>query len=151
MQEIGKYVVYACQSKNGTHNYLSYFMTHSRFWPLKFSKKATGQSKWLIFEFFKTFAMIEFPLQPIDLVREPFRVLNTNNQSWKMNKNKSESGLSFRNKKSSKLSTPKIQNFTTSAIFIGQSSVNMADIVLLLMTHNGYYRPDRSAIRLSRL
>ena len=41
----------------------------------------------------------EFPLQPIDLVREPFRVLNTNNQSWKMNKNKSESGLSFRNKK----------------------------------------------------
>ena len=67
----------------------------------------------------------EFPLQPIDLVREPFRVLNTNNQSWKMNKNKSESGLSFRNKKSSKLSTPKIQNFTTSAIFIGLSLANM--------------------------
>ena len=67
----------------------------------------------------------EFPLQPIDLVREPFRVLNTNNQSWKMNKNKSESGLSFRNKKSSKLSTPKIQNFTTSAIFMGQSFANM--------------------------
>ena len=52
--------------------------------------------------------MNEFPLQPIDLVREPFRVLNTNNQSWKKNKNKSESGLSFRNKK--KFQTINIEN-----------------------------------------
>ena len=87
-------------------------MNRSRFWSFNFQKICDE-------------LCYEFPLQPIDLVREPFRVLNTNNQSWKKNKNKSESGLSFRNKKSSKLSTPKIQNFTTSAILIGLSLTNM--------------------------
>ena len=94
--------------------------------------RALGRSSFRIFQ--KTLLWTLFPLQPIDLVREPFRVLNTNNQSWKKNKNKSESGLSFRNKKSSKLSTPKIQNFTTSAIFIGQSLANM-----LHCGHSSFY------------
>ena len=92
-------------------------------WLIKLWVLDYGPSLWVNGK--KTLLWTLCPLKPIDLVREPFRVLNTNNQSWKKNKNKSESGLSFRNKKSSKLSTPKIQNFTTSAIFIGQSLANM--------------------------
>ena len=59
-----------------------------------------SQRTWFQQKLGKTFPLVnESSLLPIDLVGEPFIVLNTNNQSWKKNKNKSESGLSFRNKK----------------------------------------------------